>query len=79
MARLSVVKLAQPRSVARSSLFVRGRFSVDGGLWSLMFIIPRYLPFNGLNGLPRPPHRRGSPPIAWWIIALRIWEPGVTN
>jgi len=27
-----------------------------------------------LNGLPEPPHRRGSPPVAWWLIALRVLE-----
>jgi hypothetical protein len=27
-----------------------------------------------LNGLPEPPHRRGFPPVAWWLITLRISE-----
>jgi len=27
-----------------------------------------------LNGLPEPPHRRGSPPVAWWLITLRVSE-----
>jgi hypothetical protein len=26
------------------------------------------------NGLLEPPHRRGSPPVAWWLIALGVSE-----
>jgi hypothetical protein len=27
-----------------------------------------------LNGLPEPPHRRSFPPVAWWLITLRVSE-----
>jgi hypothetical protein len=29
-----------------------------------------------LNGLPEPPHRRGSPPVARWLITLGSWKLG---
>jgi hypothetical protein len=31
------------------------------------------------NGLPESPHRRGSPPVAWWLITLGSWKLGGTN
>jgi len=32
-----------------------------------------------LNGLPEPPHRRSSPPVAWWLITLGSWKLGGIN
>ena len=58
---------------------IRSRFSVDGGsspFMSIVFKAPHHLL---LNGLPEPPHRSGSPPVAWGSQPYGSREPGGTG